>query len=192
MFQSSDFFKHTGLNSLLSNSLVSWLRAGISCRGVTGFAYFQQLHSFLINNTSLVIQIHEETFQDNNFLSKYALEKVQNRAIRWMCGVGPRQQASITELRAKLKWPTLEARRHGQRLTLCIKWYMDWWLSPRTILASRMLMGVLDAPIGTNLDRKERGQTTANFHSPTLQSLNGISSPPSWRRPAHLSSLRVD
>ena len=37
---------------------------------------------------------------------KYALEKIQNRAIRWMCGVGPRQQASITELRAKLKWTT--------------------------------------------------------------------------------------
>ena len=38
-----------------------------------------------------------------------------------MCGVGPRQQASITELRAKLKWPTLEARRHDQRLTLMYK-----------------------------------------------------------------------
>ena len=52
---------------------------------------------------------------------KYALEKIQNRAIRWMCGVGPRQQASITELGAKLKWPTLKARRHDQRLTLMYK-----------------------------------------------------------------------
>ena len=38
-----------------------------------------------------------------------------------MCGVGPRQQASITEMLAKLKWPTLEARRHDQRLTLMYK-----------------------------------------------------------------------
>ena len=53
--------------------------------------------------------------------NKYALEKIQNRAIRCMCGVGPGQQASITEMRAKLKWPTLEARRHDQRLALMYK-----------------------------------------------------------------------
>ena len=34
---------------------------------------------------------------------KYALEKIQHRAIRWVCGVGPRQQASITELRGQIE-----------------------------------------------------------------------------------------
>ena len=59
--------------------------------------------------------------------------------------------------------------------------FFGYTVSPQTILASRMLMGVLDAPIGTNLERKGRRQMT-------IRSLSGISSPLIWWRQAHLTS----
>ena len=51
----------------------------------------------------------------------YALEKIQNHAVRWVCGVSPKQQVSITALRKDLKWPTLEDRRRNQRLAFMFK-----------------------------------------------------------------------
>ena len=51
----------------------------------------------------------------------YALERIQNRAVRWVCGVSPKQQVSITALRKDLKWPTLEDRRRNQRLAFMYK-----------------------------------------------------------------------
>ena len=50
-----------------------------------------------------------------------AVEAVQNRAIRWMMGFGPRQRCSISKLRAELELRTLEERRCQQRLTLLYK-----------------------------------------------------------------------
>ena len=49
------------------------------------------------------------------------VEDVQNGAIRWMMGFGPRQRCSITKLRAELELRTLEERRTQQRLTLLYK-----------------------------------------------------------------------
>ena len=48
---------------------------------------------------------------------RQALEKIQNRAARWVSGVKRYQLASITNLRHQLKWPTLEQRRKHQRLS---------------------------------------------------------------------------
>ena len=50
-----------------------------------------------------------------------AIEMVQNRAIRWIHGIGPRERCSISELRAQLKLDTLESRRHQLRLSLFYK-----------------------------------------------------------------------
>ena len=50
-----------------------------------------------------------------------ALEMVQNRALRWICGFGPWDECSITQLRADLDLKTLRARREQQRLTLMYK-----------------------------------------------------------------------
>ena len=50
-----------------------------------------------------------------------ALEAVQNRAIRWMMGYSPRQQCSITKLRAELGLHSLEERILRQRLTFLYK-----------------------------------------------------------------------
>ncbi len=52
---------------------------------------------------------------------KVALERVQNRAIRWVCGLRPRERTSITRLRGELKWPTLERRRKDIRLLYMFK-----------------------------------------------------------------------
>ena len=52
---------------------------------------------------------------------KKSLESVQNRAIRWIHGLGPHEQCSITKLREELGWKTLEERRLQQRLTLLYK-----------------------------------------------------------------------
>ena len=52
---------------------------------------------------------------------KEALEKTQNRAIRWVSGLRPREPTSITKLRKDLKWPTLEQRRQDIRLTYMYK-----------------------------------------------------------------------
>ena len=50
-----------------------------------------------------------------------ALERIQNRAIRWVSGIGPREPTSISQLRQNLKWPTLEKRRQNIRLTYMYK-----------------------------------------------------------------------
>ena len=52
---------------------------------------------------------------------KQALEKIQNRAARWVSGVKRYQPASVTKLRHQLKWPTLEQRRKHQRLSFMHK-----------------------------------------------------------------------
>ena len=52
---------------------------------------------------------------------KDQLQKIQNRAVRWVRGIGPRQQVSVSEIAKELKWPTLERRRKDQRLTLFFK-----------------------------------------------------------------------
>ena len=59
---------------------------------------------------------------------KDLLEKIQSRAVRWVCGVrwqcgvAPKdQEVSITKLRRGLEWPKLEVRRQQQRLTLMYK-----------------------------------------------------------------------
>ena len=49
------------------------------------------------------------------------MEAVQNRAIRWMMGFGPRQRCSISKLRTELEMRTLEERRSQQQLTLLFK-----------------------------------------------------------------------
>ena len=48
---------------------------------------------------------------------KQALEKIQNRAARWVSGVKCYQSASVTKLHHQLQWPTLEQRREHQRLS---------------------------------------------------------------------------
>ena len=50
-----------------------------------------------------------------------ALERIQNCAIRWVSGNGPREPTSISQLRQDLKWPTLEKRRQNIRLTYMYK-----------------------------------------------------------------------
>ena len=50
-----------------------------------------------------------------------ALEMVQHRAIRWICGYGPREECSITALRSELELSTLRDRRERQRLLLMYK-----------------------------------------------------------------------
>ena len=50
-----------------------------------------------------------------------AIEMVQNRAIRWIYGLGLRERCSITHLRHELKLNTLEERRYHQRLVLVYK-----------------------------------------------------------------------
>ena len=43
-----------------------------------------------------------------------ALERIQNHAIRWVSGIGPREPTSISQLRQNLKWPTLEKAAEHQ------------------------------------------------------------------------------
>ena len=50
-----------------------------------------------------------------------AIEQVQNRAIRWIMGLGPHQTCSITQLRKELDLESLEERRLQQRLVLLFK-----------------------------------------------------------------------
>ena len=50
-----------------------------------------------------------------------ALQKIQNRAVRWVCGKSPREQVSISQLASDLKWHMLEQRRKSQRLALMYK-----------------------------------------------------------------------
>ena len=52
---------------------------------------------------------------------KETLQKVQNRAIRWVCGKRPREEVSVSKLARDLKWAPLEQRRKIQRLTLMYK-----------------------------------------------------------------------
>ncbi len=47
-----------------------------------------------------------------------SLEQVQNRAIRWIMGIRPRQRCSVTSLRKELDMLTLEDRRLHHRLVL--------------------------------------------------------------------------
>ena len=47
--------------------------------------------------------------------------RIQNRAIRWVSGIGPREPTSISQIRQDLKWPTLEKRRQNIRLTYMYK-----------------------------------------------------------------------
>ena len=49
------------------------------------------------------------------------LQRVQNRAVRWVCGVSPKAQISVSQLARDLHWPTLEQRRKDQRLCLMYK-----------------------------------------------------------------------
>ena len=49
------------------------------------------------------------------------IERIQNRAIRWIKGIRPRQPCSISQLKQELNIQTLEERRVQQRLTLFYK-----------------------------------------------------------------------
>ena len=48
---------------------------------------------------------------------KQALDKIRNRATRWVSGVKRYQPASVTKLHHQLKWPTLQQWRKRQRLS---------------------------------------------------------------------------
>ena len=50
-----------------------------------------------------------------------SLERVQNHAVRWISGYGPREKCSVSELRSSLKLDTLQHRREQARLTLMFK-----------------------------------------------------------------------
>jgi len=52
---------------------------------------------------------------------KKSIEQVQQRAIRWIQGVGPHQMCSITQLRKELELQTLEERRLQQCLIFFYK-----------------------------------------------------------------------
>ena len=52
--------------------------------------------------------------------SKY-IEKIQNKAIRWIFGKRPREEVSITLLRNQIELDTLEKRRINSRLCLFYK-----------------------------------------------------------------------
>ena len=52
---------------------------------------------------------------------KKAMEKIQNRAARWVSGVKRYQPPSVNKLRHQLKWPTLEQRRKHQWLSFMHK-----------------------------------------------------------------------
>ena len=54
------------------------------------------------------------------------IEMVQNRAIRWIHGYGPREQCSVSQLRQELKLDTLKDRRSQHRLTLLYKVVNDF------------------------------------------------------------------
>ena len=49
------------------------------------------------------------------------LQRVQHRAVRWVCGYSPRDRVSVSELMDLLKWPPLARRRKEQRITLMYK-----------------------------------------------------------------------
>ena len=49
------------------------------------------------------------------------VEKVQNRAVCWVCDIGPKEMVSMTKLKKDLEWPTLERRRRDQCLILMFK-----------------------------------------------------------------------
>ena len=53
--------------------------------------------------------------------SKDEIEKIQNKAIRWIFDKRPRERCSITALREEIKLDTLEQRREHQRLCLFYK-----------------------------------------------------------------------
>ena len=72
-----------------------------------------------------------------------ALEKVQNRAVCWVCDIGPKDIVSMTKLKKDLNWPTLERRSRDQCLILMFKvvnglvmitpidlGLIEWWENP--------------------------------------------------------------
>ena len=112
---------------------------------------------------------------------KKSLESVQNRAIRWIHGLGPREQCSITKLREELGWKTLEERRLQQRLTLLYK-----ILNGEVIITPEDL-GLEETqdyvPLtDTSSERRGHEPTASRTQPSTAPYQPGTGSPPMWRR----------
>ena len=113
MLQSTLSFKeHIQNTANKCNSRLGFLRRNLrGCpQALKQTAYFSLVRSSA-EYASTIWDPHHRT-------DKETLQKVQNRAIRWVCGKSPREEVSVSQLARELKWPPLEQRRKAQRLAL--------------------------------------------------------------------------
>ena len=90
---------------------------------------------------------------------KYVMERIQNRAVRWVCGVRPTERVSITKLRNDLQWPTLETRRQDIRLTYLYKVINREVVVTLDQLGLRTVTQELDPNINTSSENSRHGLT---------------------------------
>ena len=121
---------------------------------------------------------------------KQALEKIQNRATRWVSGDKRYQPASITKLRHQLKWLTLKQWRKHRRLS-----FMHKIMNGEVGITEEML-SLEDSDSRTwkkhrlKLKTSQGGQLSWRTPSLTAPSLSGTSFPPLWRRLPQPTSSR--